>query len=500
MSTVALEPRPRSALAIAALGVAALLGSVPFGEQAIAAGSVALFACSTLALLETRGRLLSWTTALVSFLALIWLVPIRLYRFPIDLSFSLEPYRVALLALAIVLVVWIWRGKGQLELVGAAVPLVVLVAVAILTQIQNYSSLNALRGDDVAFKSLSYFLGFVVVFVLVASVTRDRAIADRLVAALVLGATAIALLSIYEGRTGYNPFDRLDGWIPALEKVRDPTFELRGGNVRVHGSAQHPIALAVALGMAVPLALYLASSARSVASRRWWAVSALVIVSGIASTISRTSIVMLAAMLAIGLALRGREIARFWPALLLLPVVIHFAAPGALGGIYKALSPTGGLSTELQGRAGETGSGRFADIAPGLELWQRAPLVGHGLGSQLTAPSQDASPIRGAPIIFDNQYMSTLVSMGAVGFLAVLAFVWGNAVRLFVRARPRGTRENLVAACCVATVGFAAAMLVFDAFAFVQATLMLFVIVAIGLRVSQMPPFDPPSRTEGSPA
>ena len=39
-------------------------------------------------------------------------------------------------------------------------------------------------------------------------------------------------------------------------------LELRGGRLRVHASAQHPIALGVALTMVVPIAVVLAQHAR----------------------------------------------------------------------------------------------------------------------------------------------------------------------------------------------------------------------------------------------
>ena len=60
----------------------------------------------------------------------------------------------------------------------------------------------------------------------------------------------------------------------------------------------------------------------------------------------------------------------------MLPVVIHFVAPGTIGGLYKPFFPEEGLVSSLEGRAGQGGSGRFADYGPGFELWRSSPSSG----------------------------------------------------------------------------------------------------------------------------
>jgi len=65
----------------------------------------------------------------------------------------------------------------------------------------------------------------------------------------------------------------------------------------------------------------------------------------------------------------------------------------------------------------------------------------------------------------------------------VLWFVWGGVRRMVTTARRfTGHASDLVAACAIACAGFGVGMLTFDAFAFVQCTLVFFVIAAIGLR------------------
>jgi hypothetical protein len=84
--------------------------------------------------------------------------------------------------------------------------------------------------------------------------------------------------------------------------------------------------------------------------------------------------------------------------------------------------------------------------------------------------------------------MATLVSLGALGLIAAIWVVWGAAFKLTAAARRHreGPEADLVAACALSCAGFAAAMLFFDAFAFVQATIVFFIIAAVGLRLRQL--------------
>jgi hypothetical protein len=62
--------------------------------------------------------------------------------------------------------------------------------------------------------------------------------------------------------------------------------------------------------------------------------------------------------------------------------------------------------------------------------------------------------------------------------------------RLVGAARRARGQLPLLSACAASVAGFAAAMLTFDAFAFVQCSIFFFVIAALGLRLSQMTGFD----------
>jgi hypothetical protein len=192
-------------------------------------------------------------------------------------------------------------------------------------------------------------------------------------------------------------------------------------------------------------------------------------------------------MTIVALLVRKPVVTRHWPVALALLAAVHLAAPHTLGSLYHSFLPQGGLVHSQTARGGEVGSGRLADIGPGLRSWKQKPVFGHGLGTGKTSRSTDpgaiVDPRTGAPIIFDDQYLNSLVSIGFLGLAGVLWFVWGAVRRLVTTARHRtGPAGDLVAACAVACAGFGAGMLTFDAFAFVQCTLIFFLIAATGLR------------------
>jgi hypothetical protein len=196
---------------------------------------------------------------------------------------------------------------------------------------------------------------------------------------------------------------------------------------------------------------------------------------------------MLAAMLLVGLVLRPRQLFQLMPLLLVLAVAAQFAAPGSVRQLYRAFTPQEGLVTEQSRRAGASGSGRIADLEPGLREWRERPIFGRGLGTGASTSELAALDVPDAvdtQIIFDNEYMGALVALGAFGMIALLWFIWGAVVKLALAARKLGdTTGDFLVVCAAATAGFAVGMLSYDAFAFTQVTLLFCVIAALGLKV-----------------
>lgn len=485
--------RQTSPLVFAALGAATLAITLALDPQAAFVGASIFAFAAVLAVRETTTPLITWPNALVGLVFIVWLIPIRLYRLPVELPFNLELYRVAVLMLMVAFVLGVATGRLPLTAAGQGKPLAALAGVVIVSQAVNWSTLDPAGGTPTALKSLSYFLSFFAIFLLVAAGIQKLADATKILGGLVAGAAVVALAAIIESRTRSNLFDHLDNWIPGLVKEQREVLELRGGRLRVHASAQHPIALGVALTMVVPIAVVLAQHAASRARTTWWLIAAGICTLGALVTVSRTIVAMAIVMIIVGLLLRPHQVIRFWPLLLVLPPIAHAASPGTLGALYKSIFPREGLVSDLQGRAGESGSGRLSDIDPGLDLWRDSPLIGHGLGYVATTGVETVAAgatqaVSGFTLIFDNQYMSTLVMLGALGLAAAIWFIWGSAIKLALAARRHreGEEADVVAACALSCAGFAASMFFFDAFAFVQATLIFFIIAAVGLRIREL--------------
>ena len=300
-----------------------------------------------------------------------------------------------------------------------------------------------------------------------------------------IGGVVIGLCAIVEQRTGYNAFDHVGSVVPFLQHTGPEGEILRGGNLRVIGPAQHPIALGAALIMILPIAVYFARTGR----RRWW-VGAVVIVLGALATGSRTGVVMLLAEIVVFLRLKPKETKRLWPALIPAVVVIHVFLPGQIGTFKDAFFPKGGLiaeQTQLAQNANvELAGGRIRQLKPMISEASRHPLFGEGFGTRQTGFN---NPLRNAPIL-DNQWLNNLLDVGYIGF-----FLW---VWLFVRAARRLSREArwaddegdqwLFAGLAAIMVALPIGMLTFDANSFTQVPFVFWIVLglsAILIRVSE---------------
>jgi hypothetical protein len=128
-----------------------------------------------------------------------------------------------------------------------------------------------------------------------------------------------------------------------------------------------------------------------------------------------------------------------------------------------------------------------------LSLWASSPIVGLGLDSPSVAVSGIEAGVVGpgasssVPLIFDNQYMTTLVTLGVVGLVGFSWLVWQTVLRLLRAARRyTGLYGDFIAACGVACTGYAVSMFLFDSAAYIQLTLVLFMTAALGLRTVKL--------------
>ena len=79
------------------------------------------------------------------------------------------------------------------------------------------------------------------------------------------------------------------------------------------------------------------------------------------------------------------------------------------------------------------------------------------------------------------------MELGAIGLILIVWFVWGAFLKPGLAARRhRGIRGDRLAACAAAGAAFAASLFVFDTLAFIQCSLLFFIVAALGLRARQL--------------
>src|SRR4029079_14206095 len=147
-----------------------------------------------------------------------------------------------------------------------------------------------------------------------------------------------------------------------------------------------------------------------------------------------------------------------------------------MGSLAKSFFPQGGLIADQQQGVG---SGRVATLGPVLRHeFTINPIVGEGFSTRVTTESDPTLP-RNAPIL-DDQWLDVLLEIGILGFVKM---IW-----LFVRVIRLGggaaridysRRGGLLSGLTSSIAAFMIGMLTFDAFAFVQVTLLFAVLVGL---------------------
>jgi O-antigen ligase/polysaccharide polymerase Wzy-like membrane protein len=429
-----------------------------------------LGACAAgLVVVSYQRVLLAWQTMLGAILVVILFIPIRRYTVAGGLPIELEPYR---LVIFLVFACWFaalavdhtvrWRRTGF------EAPIAAVVLSILFSLVANMSRADA-AGALVA-KNVSFFFSYLLMIYFVVSVVRSRRDLDRMIGLLVGGGTIVGLASLIEWRTGSNLFDWYGRVIPVLHYVDEGVAQARGAGVRARGSAQHPIALSAALVMLIPLAFYLFQRTR------WkvWLGCGAVLTLGALSTGSRTGTTMLIALIASFLCVRPRDSVRLLPWLLPMVIVIQGVMPGTLGTMKSMLNPNYVIKEQSFDNGGG-GTGRIADLGPALDRWQRHVFLGEGFGTKVADPNAKAGS---DTQILDDQWLGSLLEVGALGALALL-WLFIRAIRRLnavARSAP-GPDGWLAMSLSAALTSFAVGMLTFDAFAFIQVTFFMFIVL-----------------------
>lgn len=477
---------------VAAAQVGAIVAALAVLTAGVLTSTAVTTACALVVLVVALAlgwsALAHWPTVIGGLVAVIFLIPIKRYSLPAQLPFELEPYRAAMGLIALGwLVALLVDERVRLRRTPFDAPLALFAFAAVASFAANAERLSELGLTSYVVKSLTFFLSFIVLYLVVTSVLRSRADLDRLVRVMVTLGAVVALAAIAEFWTHVNVFNHLAQVLPMLQ-FHDPRITAgldsayldRSGGMRAYASAAHPIELSAVLTMLLPLALYLARREE----RRRWLLAAALLAFGAVATLSRTGIVMLVVLGLTYAALRPARVRRALPLALPALVAVYLVLPNSLGSFYALFFPQGGIvsqqSEQVSGNH-RTGDGRLADIGPSLSEASKTPFLGQGFGSRVT--DRQSAQVTGIPLarILDDQWLTSLLETGLLG-LGALLWLLGRAVRRLLRlARDdTGADGELALALGSAVLAFGVGMLTFDALGFVQVTLVLFFVLAIG--------------------
>jgi O-antigen ligase len=432
-----------------------------------------------------RRQLLAWPTLTGVIIAVILFVPMRRYTIAGGLPFALEPYRVLV---ALVFPTWIAAAlidpKVRIRATGFEAPAFCYGVIVLLSLITNPGRVALLSTEVV--KSMTFLASFFAIMYLVANCIQSRETLDRIIKLLVLGGGFIALATMYEWQSGRNIFNDLGRVLPLLTFHPDlvPWTPGRGGRPRAYASAQHAIALGALLVMLLPLAVYMW---RRTGKVLYMGIGGLLVMGALA-TGSRTAVIMLVVSLIMFLRYKRKETVRLLPWLLPMLVVVQGVMPGTLGTFRASLFPSGGVvAQEAEGDG--TGTGRLEQVGPSLREWGQKPLFGQGLGTRMTSKQDVATSGVYNAHTLDDQWLSSLLE---VGLLGVLSLVW-LFIRALRRLKFRARRDNtdygwLLTGLATGLCAYAFGMFTYDAFSFIQVTLMMFIYLGLASAALRLAP------------
>lgn len=428
---------------------------------------------------------------LVVLLLTVLFVPPRRYAFHSPLPSSLEPFRLVFLGVlfACLLGPLVDRRWQRPRFVFGTLLLGYLVAsiLSVAVNVEYVTSLTYL--PNAVLTSLLFVLVVFGVFFVVRQLLTSPAVVRTVLRTLVVSGALLSVLAAIEVKLRKNVFDIVFAHLPILTQVHDASPRLRGGHFRAIVSAEQAIPAGVLFAMILPLGVYLLFRDGGPTGRRqWlWLCCTVLLVLGIASTLSRTPLLMMAVMVLLGLVLRPRAMLRLAPLVPVLLVLALVGAPSSVKTLYQYIFPKGGLVAQQTGVEGSSRStGRLTDLKQGLKADLHHPVVGQGFGTLIVT-----GPHINAPIT-DNTYLDRFTETGLIGLVSLLAVYVVPARRLWRLARSDpGPDGDLAAAVSLAVVANAVAIALHGAWAFEQELVVLFTVLAIGSWLVSRRPAEP---------
>lgn len=280
---------------------------------------------------------------------------------------------------------------------------------------------------------------------------RATADAAACIRALLNGAFVCCLIALVQFLFSVDPVDWMRYFMPGFtENGGNTTFQPRGALLRVAGIAFSPIELGVVAAMLLPLSLWRAVF--DPVGRTWlrW-MQTVTLVLAVAISISRSGVLGFVVALGVSLPFLPR-LARRW-VVAALPVVVaglFLTVPGlvsTLGGALGADSSDPSISTRLN---------NYPRV---VAMFDAHPVLGLGPGNFMPT---------NALHILDNQYLNSLVSMGAVGLVATVVYLVLPGVTGLYAARTAqsASLRCLAGALAAGTLAGAVCSLTFDSLSF----------------------------------
>ena len=235
----------------------------------------------------------------------------------------------------------VMRGKNRPRLRGTVLhaALLLFVITAVLSLLLNAETLQIHGELGLGMKKLLLLIFFASIFALTASSLRPGEARNFIPLIVGLGCVA-ALGSIWEYRTGFNPFYEWGGKffpggldLPSVATEKDAT-----GRIPVLGPTIHPLAAAQLVAMVVPFAIVGGMYAATTRRRVLYLIATLILLAGVFATQRKTGPIVLAAGIVTLVVYRPREMLRMAPAGVLLLLAVPLVAPSALGSVRDQLN------------------------------------------------------------------------------------------------------------------------------------------------------------------
>jgi hypothetical protein len=410
-------------------------------------------------------RVLPWMVA--GFMAMLWLAPFDSIQLDIPSPIDLKLDRMLL---PILVVTWVaalmlgGRESPRLQPTWMHAALGAFVSLAFLSVILGASALDQTLDLDTAIKKLPLLLSYLTLFLIMASVVRREEVPAFVTFTLGL-AVAVALGMVWEDQAFNNVFFHWsDTLLPSVFDVSSGGADWdSAGRRMVHGPAQHPLAAASMLSMAMPIAVLGLIHARRTGGRLFYLLAIGALTLGVLATERKTAFIAPAVGVLTIAYFRRRELLRLTPVAVAGVVAVVVMAPGAVAPVLDQFKPDklNGANT-VQDRATD-----YDAIRP--DVWSHVAL-GRGYGSYQPLGHR----------ILDSEILVRLIEMGVLGLVSFLLLgvsVIACARRTIHSRHPTWGTAALAGAAAAAV--FLALAFLFDSNAFAQVPYIFFCFAAL---------------------